>query len=153
MKRFFMCDWFFIAKCIGHYGLDFVLANVLLAGWLLAACCFCFLFPFPFSFYLFSSHFIPFHPLSSVMLLQEMKWISIWKWISGKRNQRKNQKRMKNRRRIRRRIKRKNHQVFKGYACNPAAKNQWKWPNHWWLSRVANKVSMPEFEVSKGIYR
>ena len=40
MKRLFFCNWFFIAKCIGHYGLDFVLANVLLA-----ACCFCFLFP------------------------------------------------------------------------------------------------------------
>ena len=39
-----MCDLFFIAKCIGHYGLDFVLANVLLA-----ACCVCFLFSFPFS--------------------------------------------------------------------------------------------------------
>ena len=32
MKRFFMCNWFFIAKCIGHYVLDFVLANVLLAA-------------------------------------------------------------------------------------------------------------------------
>ena len=44
MKRIFLCNWFFIAKCIGHYVLDFVLANVLLA-----ACCFCFLFSFPFS--------------------------------------------------------------------------------------------------------
>ena len=40
-----MCNWFFIAKCIGHYVLDFVLANVLLAGcWLLAAFAFFFLF-------------------------------------------------------------------------------------------------------------
>ena len=29
MKRIFMCDWFFIGKCIGHYVLDFVLVNVL----------------------------------------------------------------------------------------------------------------------------
>ena len=61
MKRIFLCNWFSIAKCIGHYVLDFVLANVLLAGWagcwLLAACYFCFLFPFPFSFH----HFISFH--------------------------------------------------------------------------------------------
>ena len=28
-----MCNCFFVAKCIGHYVLDFVLANVLLAGW------------------------------------------------------------------------------------------------------------------------
>ena len=49
------------------------MANVLLAGWLLGGCCFCFLFPFPFSFHLISSHFIPFHPLSPVMLLQEVK--------------------------------------------------------------------------------
>ena len=40
-----MCNWFFIAKCIGHYVLDFVLANVLLTGcWLLAAFAFFFLF-------------------------------------------------------------------------------------------------------------
>ena len=44
---------FLIAKCIGHYVLDFVLANVLLAGcWLLAAFAFLFLFLF---------HFISFH--------------------------------------------------------------------------------------------
>ena len=35
MKRIFLCNWFFIAKCIGDYVLDFVLVNVLLAGcWL-----------------------------------------------------------------------------------------------------------------------
>ena len=45
MKRFFMCDWFFIAKCIGHYGLGFVLANVLgIWDWIFG--CFCFLFLF-----------------------------------------------------------------------------------------------------------
>ena len=58
MKRFFMCDWFFIAKCIGHYVLDFVLANVLLAGW---AGCLLLLLSFSFSFFI-SSHFISFHP-------------------------------------------------------------------------------------------
>ena len=59
-----MFDWFFVAKCIGHYGLDFVLANVLLAGWLLAACCLLLLLPFSFSFFI-SSHFISFHLISS----------------------------------------------------------------------------------------
>ena len=29
MKRIFLCNWFFIAKCIGDYVLDFVLVNVL----------------------------------------------------------------------------------------------------------------------------
>ena len=29
MKRIFMCDSFFIGKCIGDYVLDFVLVNVL----------------------------------------------------------------------------------------------------------------------------
>ena len=86
MKRFFMCNWFFIAKCIGHYVLDFVLANVLLAaGCLLLLLSFS--FSFLISFLLISSHFISFHPLSPVMFLQEMKWISTWKWINGKRNQ------------------------------------------------------------------
>ncbi len=55
-----MCNWFFIAKCIGHYVLDFVLANVLLAGWagcwLFAAFAFFFLFHF----HLISFHFIPY---------------------------------------------------------------------------------------------
>ena len=40
-----MCDCFFIAKCIGHHGLDFVLANVLgIWDWIFG--CFCFLFLF-----------------------------------------------------------------------------------------------------------
>ena len=55
-----MCNCFFIAKCIGHYVLDFVLANVLLAGW---AGCLLLLLSFSFSFFI-SSHFISFHPLS-----------------------------------------------------------------------------------------
>ena len=87
MKRIFLCNSFFIAKCIGDYVLDFVLVNVLLAGcWLLAA--FAFFFPFPIipshfiSFHLISSHFISFHlisfhSLSPAIFLQEMKWISI----------------------------------------------------------------------------
>ena len=52
-----MCNCFVIAKCIGHYVLDFVLANVLLAGW---AGCLLFLLSFSFSFFI-SSHFISFH--------------------------------------------------------------------------------------------
>ena len=32
MKRIFLCNWFFIAKCIGDYVLDFVLVNVWLAA-------------------------------------------------------------------------------------------------------------------------
>ena len=62
MKRIFLCDWFFIeVNVFGNYGLDFVLANVLLAGWLAACCCcFCFLLPFPFTFF----EFISFHLIS-----------------------------------------------------------------------------------------
>ena len=59
MKRIFFCNWFFIAKCIGHYGLDFVLVNVLLAGWPAAGCLL--LLP-SFS---FSSHFLSFPFISS----------------------------------------------------------------------------------------
>ena len=119
MKRIFLCNWFFIAKCIGDYVLDFVLVNVLLAGcWLLAAFAFFFSFSYhSISFHLIPSHFISFHlisfhSLSPAMFLQEMKWISIWRWINGKRNQRRmkkrrNQRRMKKRRNQRRRKKRR----------------------------------------------
>ena len=70
-----MRDRFFIAKCIGHYVLDVVLVNVLLAGCLLLLLSFS--FSFHFSFHFISFHFLSFHSLSPAMFLQEMKWIKI----------------------------------------------------------------------------
>ena len=58
LKYWALCTGFCIGTCIAGW-----------LGWLLAACCFCFLFPFPFSF-----HLISFHPLSSVMLLQNLRF-------------------------------------------------------------------------------
>ena len=62
MKRIFMCNWFFIGKCISDSGLDFVLVYKCIAGWL--ACCLLLLLSFSLSF-----HFISFHLISSDPLI------------------------------------------------------------------------------------
>ena len=78
MKRIFFCNWFFIAKCIGDYVLDFVLVNVLLAGcWLLAA--FAFFFPFP----IIPSQMALNHDLLQRLVMQnhnknQWKWSNLW---------------------------------------------------------------------------
>ena len=61
MKRIFLCDWFFVGKCIGDYGLDFVLE---MYCWL-AGCWYLLVFVFSCSFHFPSFHLISIHLISS----------------------------------------------------------------------------------------
>ena len=67
MKRIFLCNWFFIAKFIGDYVLDFVLVNVLGSRfWIGSLAAFAF----------FSSSFTSFHFLPFLITFFE----KLWKW-------------------------------------------------------------------------